>query len=263
VKTSIENSSPKANRTPEEQAIYDLITHDFNGLEPEVIFPLSGSITKREGRTEGREWDTLSGSDISEHGLTTVGKVRTIAGAEIAKLFPGAAVVTNSYNRFDPEEPTMASIHRDELIRRGVDAERIIMEEESFSTITQYIEMIKLAVEHGWTRLSVVINEYYKPRATALYENLDSIVEYEDPQQAQEFQEVLEAFKRMNGSVSFVVGDDIMRHMNPRWNAYFEELYTSSAYQKNVASEAKGLADLQAGEYRVRLTPENPRYAAR
>ena len=77
-----------------EDSIRELVTRDFNGLPPEVIFPLSGSIIKRHGRIEGREWDTLSGSDLSEHGLTTVGKVRTIAGAEIARLFPDALVLS-------------------------------------------------------------------------------------------------------------------------------------------------------------------------
>ncbi len=246
---SIATTVESADNNTEEQ-IKDIVTNEFEGLSPEAIFPLSGSIIQRR---DGR-WDTLSGSDVSEHGLTTVGKVRTIAGAEIAHLFPEVPVVTNSYNRYDPNEPTMASVHRDELIRRGIDPERIILEEESFSTITQYVEMIKMAVDKGWTRLCVVINGYYVPRATALYEHLDSIVE------SDEFQETLKQFKRMNGKVSFVVGDDIMKLMDDHYKTYFDELKKAEPYQKTVASEKKGLDDLLAGKYHVVLEPEKPRY---
>ncbi|HEY0965728.1 MAG TPA: YdcF family protein [Candidatus Saccharimonadales bacterium] len=249
--TTHQGSSAETELVPsEDAAIRELVTQDFNGLPPEVIFPLSGSIIQRR---DGR-WDTLSGSDVSEHGITTVGKVRTIAGAKIAHLFPDLPVVANSYNRFDPDEPTMASVHRDELIRKGVNPERIILEEESFSTITQYVEMIKMAVERGWTRVSVIINGYYEPRATALYEHLDSIVENA------EFQQTLQQFKRMNGEVSFVVGDDIMKLMNKHYEAYFDELERTPAYQKTVTMEKKGLEDLLAGKYRVVLEPERPRY---
>lgn len=255
----VSESSPlsfEAPKTSQNKSIHDLVTRDFNGLSPEVIFPFSGSITQRR---DGR-WDTLSGSDLSEHGLVTVGKARSIAGAEIASLFPEAAVVTNSYNRFNADEPTMASVVRSELIRRGVGAERIITEEESFSTVTQYIEMLKLAIEHEWTRLSVVINEYYFTRATALYENLGSIVEYDNPQDTQEFQEMLRKFHSMNGTVSFVIADNVMRLMNDRWSTYFDTLKQTNGYKKTVEMEAKGLADLQAGKYRVVLSPEKPRY---
>ena len=67
----------------------------------------------------------------------------------------------------------------------------------------------------------------------------------------------------MNGTISFVVGDDVMKEMNPRWNIYFDDLYQSDAYQKTEATEKKGRNDLDAGRYRVVLKPEQPRYTTR
>jgi len=233
-----------------DEIIKERVVHDFEGVPPEVIFPLSGSITQRR---DGR-WDTLSGSDVSEHGVITVGKARSIAGAKIAKLFPDAAVVANSYNRFDPNEPTMASVSKAELIRKGVDEERIILEERSFSTITQYTEMIKEAVDHGWSRITVVINDYYVPRATALYEHLGTIVEND------EFQQTLKQFHAMNGTVSFVVAEEILGLVNERYTRYFDAVKQTDAYKKSILMEAKGLQDLLDGKYHVVLEPEKPRY---
>lgn len=88
---------------PKDSAIREVVTRELGGLAPDAIFPLSGGIVKRR---DGR-WESTSGSDKSEHGLTTIGRVRTIAGAEIANLFPEVPVVANSYNRFNSTEPTM------------------------------------------------------------------------------------------------------------------------------------------------------------
>lgn len=172
---------------------------------------------------------------------------------KIAQLFPEATVVANSFNRFNPEEPTMASVAKKELLQRNIPEDQIMLEEQSFSTITQYTEMIKLAVEHDWKNLTVVINEYYVPRATALYDHLDTIVEDDT------FQDTLAEFKDNDGKVSFIVSDEVMGHMDPRYTKYLDEVKKTDAYATTVASEARGLNDLLAGKYRVVLTPEKPR----
>ncbi len=233
-----------------EHAIRERVLADFDGEAPDAIFPLSGSIIQRK---DGR-YESVGSSDLSEHGLVTIGRARVIAGAEIAKLFPESAIVANSYNRFNPDEPTMASVVQDELRRRGIPEEQIILEEESFSTITQYVEMVKLAVEKKWTKLTILINEYYTPRATALFEHLDTIV------QDDEFQRTLQEFKDMGAEVAFIESDEILGMMSERFTRHLDAVKQTPAYQETVAKEAQGLKDLLAGKYKFSPIPEKPRH---
>ena len=218
-------------RALKEHTIRERVLADFDGEAPDAIFPLSGSIIQRK---DGR-YESVGSSDLSEHGLVTIGRARVIAGAEIAKLFPESAIVANSYNGFNPDEPTMASVVQDELRRRGVPEEQIILEEESFSTITQYVEMVKLAVEKKWTKLTILINEYYTPRATALFEHLDTIV------QDDEFQRTLQEFKDMGAEVAFIESDEILGMMSERFTRHLDAVKQTPAYQETVAKEAQGV----------------------
>ena len=237
-------------RALKEHTIRERVLADFDGEAPDAIFPLSGSIIQRK---DGR-YESVGSSDLSEHGLVTIGRARVIAGAEIAKLFPESAIVANSYNRFNPDEPTMALVVQGELRRRGVPEEQIILEEESFSTITQYVEMVKLAVEKKWTKLTILINEYYTPRATALFEHLDTIV------QDDEFQRTLQEFKDMGAEVAFIESDEILGMMSERFTRHLDAVKQTPAYQETVAKEAQGLKDLLAGKYKFSPIPEKPRH---
>jgi hypothetical protein len=229
--------------------IRGLITADFNGENPEALFPLSGSITQRESG----KWTTLNGSDVSEHGLVTVGRARVVAAAKVADIFPEVPIIANSYNRFDPHEPTMASVVKDELVQRKVDPDRIILEEDSFSTITQFTEMIKMAVQKDWHKITVLTNEYNLPRATMQFDNLDSIVD------DAKFQEVLQTFKERGGTVSIIDADTIMRIVSDHFASYLDQVSQTEPYKETIRREKQGLEDLKKGEYRVVLDPEKPR----
>jgi len=245
---ALEASNDTENKRKQAQ-IREFVTADFNGEEPDALFPLSGSITQRESG----KWTTLNGSDVSEHGLVTVGRARVVAVTELADIFPEAPIVANSYNRFDPHEPTMASIVKSELIQRKVDPNRIILEEDSFSTITQFTEMIKMAVQKNWHKITVLTNEYNLPRATMQFDNLDSIVK------DAEFQGILQVFKEHDGIVSIIDADTIMRIMSDHFAHYLDDVSQTEPYQETVRKEKQGIEDLKKGEYRVVLDPEKPR----
>lgn len=229
--------------------IREFVVADFNGESPDALFPLSGSITQRESG----KWTTLNGSDVSEHGLVTVGRARVVAVTEVAHVFPEVPIVTNSFNRFDPTQPTMASVVKDELVQRKIDSNRIILEEDSFSTITQFTEMIKMAVQEKWNKVTVLTNEYNLPRSTLMYENLSSIVD------DAEFQEVFRQFKEKGGIVSIIDADTIMRIMSDHFATYLDQVSQTEPYQETVRREKQGLEDLKKGEYKVTLSPEKPR----
>lgn len=238
--------------SPEEKltAIRTVLTEGFGGEAPDVIFAHSGGMYYREERGVHR---TTSYSQLTEHGQATGGRLRVIATAKIAEAVPEAQIVTNSFNRFDPDEPSMASIVKGELTDRGVDPQRIEMEEQSFTTITQMVEMVKLAVEKNWTKVVAMTNEFHYPRMTAMFERLDTIIDDD------EFQKTLTAFKERGVQVKFIPAEQILRLIDPHFTAYIERVVQSEAYAKTVAAEAQGLEDLLAGKYRVVLNPEKPR----
>lgn len=250
--------SNTAEITPGEKArrIRELVEAGLDGT-PDVIFTFSGGI-KQDNKTE-IGFRTLAYSDLSEHGLVTGSRSRVIAAAEIAKALPDVPIVTNSFNRFDASEPTMASVIEKELVNRGVGPERILREERSFSTITQLIEMVRESNEHEWTKVAVVGNEWHFPRMEAMFNNLETVVQYADPDENAKFQEDLKHFRERKTKVSFVASEDIMRATSEHYGAYLDAAEQTEGFGKSMAAEAKGLADLEAGKYRVTLQPEKSR----
>jgi len=249
-------SSNETDLTPEEKAarIQDLVTAHFDGETPDALFALAGGIIASPNRANG--WRTFGWSHTSEHGIATASRTRVIATAEIAEAVPNMLIVTDSYNRFDPDEPTMASVVKNELIHRGVDEDRVLMEEDSFSTFTELTEMIKMALDKGWTKVLILSNEYHLPRISEMYARLNEIVD------DAEFQELLQTFKDGGGKVEFTSAEPVMRVSSPWYDRYLDAAERSPQYVKTLEGEAQGLADLRAGKYRVRLNPEKPRTGA-
>ena len=55
---------------------------------------------------------------------------------------------------------------------RGVAAERLVLEEESTSTLEQAIAVSRLARQRGWRRVVVVTDRYHLPRALFLFRRM-------------------------------------------------------------------------------------------
>lgn len=112
------------------------------GGKPDAIFILSGGIVQTD---KGRSKSTA----YPEHdylGFTGGGKARVVAAAELAQFFPDSKIIANSYvtTPDDKVEPH-ARVYKEELLRLGVQEDRILIQENSFNTITEIIEMVKLA----------------------------------------------------------------------------------------------------------------------
>lgn len=228
---------------------------------PDVIFLFSGGMTRDNGtnRTTENLHRATNYTDLTEHGLVTGGRTRVIATAAIARVIPDIPIVTDSYNRFDPTEPTMASVMGQELINRGVDGNRIIHETDSFSTVTQLIEMVNMANEHGWNDIDVIGTAWHFPRVSAMFENLETIVNYEDPAKEAAFKAALATFRERGVRVGFVSSENVMRIISPHYANYLDAAEASAPFQQTLAAETQGLADLQAGKYRIVLKAEQPR----
>lgn len=217
--------------------IRELITANFDGQLPDVFIMNTGGIAENPRGPMGYKSTTYS--QVSEHGIATGGRTRIIAGTEIAKALPSLKIVTNSVNRFDPEVPSMARVNKEELVRRGIDPDRITLEEDSFSTVTQLTEMVRLAVANNWTRIASLTNGYHHPRIQAMYERLNTIVD--DAQ----FQKTLAKFKKQGTKVAFIDAESVMRLIDPHFITYLSEVSKTPQFRRTLETEAKGLADLK------------------
>lgn len=244
------NTSSQHEETLKEsnQEIEQAVIEELGNVKPDVIIILSAGITNKVSKS-GERWTSVAWGTPNELDIHTGARTRIIAGAEIAKVLPDTPIVTTSFNKNDATEPTMASVVKQELINRKVDEDRIIEESESFSTITQYIEMLKLAQKFNWDNIAVVINEYYQPRANALWNNLAKIVD------DSEIQKLWNDFKDRNGQVVFIKSEPILRAMSDKMVKYLEEVYKTPYYQDTLRNEARGVQAIESGNYKYTIKP--------
>lgn len=255
------------NRIDRALAVNELVTADFDGQAPDAIFPLAGAIKPLKNGINysspndepALAWSNLSFEDLGDHGLVTGGKARVLAAAEVAKLFPETTIVTDSYNRFNADEPTMAAVSRQELLRRGVPDSQMMLEEESFSTFTELVEMLKLAIDNNWTKISIITSDYHIPRTAEMMrqiESLDKIAPDEHRQEAIEAMQEFETFKANGGQISFVAAEDILVKISDRYKVYLDQVKQTPSFKATLESEARGLAHLKSGDYHAPLRAE-------
>src|SRR3989344_1245133 len=221
------------------------IENIFQHQKPDAIAVFSMDIVA----TRGRE-DFKSGSyaDLDVRGLVSGGKADVVAAAEVAKYFPEAVIVTDTRDRdASRNRPTHASVYASEIQRLGVPRGRILMEENSVNTIEELVEIIKMAVHHGWDNVAIILNDFHVERTREMLAQLPSLAKQDD-------HEFIEAFRKFNDSgrkITFVTAEDILLVRNPRYARLFEKVRETPAYKKRVEAEARGLSDLRNRKYSV------------
>jgi hypothetical protein len=219
---------------------------ELQGIEPDVLFIHSAGI-RRSAATGA--WRSVEWGHPGDLGLHTGARTRVLAGAEFARIFPNVPIVANSYNRNSADEPTMASVVAQELVDRGVDEDNIILEEESFSTITQYIELLKLAKEYDWKNVAIMGNEYYKERLEAIFTHLPEIVD------DQSIQELWLDFHESGRTLVVMDCEPVLRAMDPHYVNYLDNVYSQPYYREMQQKEAQGLEDINNGRYIYKPAP--------
>lgn len=208
------------------------------GGEPDAIFILSGGVvTKMVG---GRPMiRSTSYADHDQHGLVVGGKARVIAAAEIARHFPTTVLVTTS---FPPRDPASnARVMARELHHLGVPSERVVCEERSISTLTELIEMVKLAAANQWNHLVVLTNAYHLPRVRELYRRLPILVA-DDPC-------FRSAWSFPGREYRVVSCEAILRVRSPHYARLIVRARETEGYRARVKAEARGVRQLRAGTY--------------
>ena len=225
------------------EIIKSIISKEFESGElPQGVFILSGGIIEKKGRLR-----TTSYSDVDPHGLVVGGKARVIAGAEIAKMFPEVKLVATS--RYETDRPTHASIIAEELRRDKVNDDQIILEEESYSTYTELVEMVKISLKNKWRRVSVLTSDYHIPRVREFWRQLEVLSGGND-----EFIESLHNFHG-NSEVGFLSAEDVLENISGHYKYLIEKVRDSEPYKERLVAEQKGIEDLGSGKYILGIDP--------
>ncbi len=193
-------------------------------MTPDVIIVFSAGTIPYEENGQTR-WRTTTYDNTDAFG-TMGGRDRVEAAALLAKKYPHAYVVATS-RRMTGESTTLAEVYAAEIVSLGVARRRIIEERESTTAGTQVQEAVRLATEKGWNKLLFLSSEFQLSRIRAFYEQTKSDI-----------------------AVEFVSSESVLTAADPAFAERFAEIQKTPAYQKRLASEARGLVAIKTGAYK-------------
>jgi uncharacterized SAM-binding protein YcdF (DUF218 family) len=152
--------------------------------------------------------------------------------------------------KYGPDIPPEARIYGDQfervlagLQKRSDFAERfqqletpeVGYEDRSQNTETNLREVLRLIHESKWQRVALLTSDYHVPRVRELYE------------------QALRDHPEIQTEITFLSAEDIMKESQPgKYDDVIRKAYESEDGVLRQANEAKGLADLQSGRYRVK-----------
>jgi hypothetical protein len=168
-----------AESVPSDREQISLLRNLVQGT-PAAFSILAGTMKYSEPKAR---YESGSFRDVDENsklstGMTQVtgGKDRVLAAAMMHTAFPEAVIVPMSKTR-NADKPTYAAVAQAELIQKKVNPDRIILEENSVSTITEFKEAAKLWSKYQWPNLVFISSNWHLPRAEALFNHLENFSE--------------------------------------------------------------------------------------
>jgi uncharacterized SAM-binding protein YcdF (DUF218 family) len=221
------------------------------GGTPDVLSILSGSVVKRELRHDNARYSSGSYGELDVAGLLNGGKARVIATAEIARFYPNVAIIANG-NTYE-NAPSDAQVMKEELGRFGVSTDHVLLQEKSYSTFTEFVELVKFVVRHKWRRIVIITNEFHIPRAQELLRQLDTLQDPDGVSQDADFRAALPVFHELSSELVFVSADAILPLRNPRYERIVDQAKASPEWQERAEREVQGLKQLQEGTYWSRV----------
>jgi hypothetical protein len=217
------------------------------GGTPDALSILSGSVVKRGSREGSARYSSGSYEELDVAGLLNGGKARVIAAVEIARFYPNMAIIANgnTYENCPPD----AEIMKQELKRYGAPPDHVLLQLRSYSTFTEFVELVKFAAEHKWRRIVIITNEFQIPRAQQLLRQIDTLQDPYGVSQDPDFRAALPAFRELAPVVGFVSAEAVLPLRNPCYQKIVDQAKASREWQKRAAKEAQGLKQLQEGTY--------------
>lgn len=213
------------------------------GGVPQALYIESGGIKETKKPRKDNPYETTSYADETDSGLLG-GKARLIAASEIAKAFPQLHLVTSSKDNINAE--THAKVMAYELEQRyGIDKSRISLEEKSTSTLTELVEMIKMSIRNGWSRVSVLTNDYHLARNYEMYDHIEQLADPNDV----EFKQSWPKFKD-NVTLTFIGAESILPFRYSRYSSLISNVEETESYKRRLEFEARGVKAIEERVYK-------------
>lgn len=170
-----------------------------------------------------------------------------IAGAEIGENFPDITLITLSQTK--PEDPTHAEVYAKGLEGLGISKERIKQDARSMSTLTELIEVFKMARSNNWEDIAILTNEFQIGRAQEMLNHMEELIErYELVDK--DFVEAFEFFEKGKKlKIHFLNAETILATRDPRYKDIIEAAKDSLSYKKREQVERGAVQQLKDGTY--------------
>ena len=217
------------------------------GGTPDVLSILSGSIVKRQLWNGRLRYSSGSYTELDVAGLVSGGKARVIAAAEIARFYPGVIILANG-NTFENAPPD-ARVIKEELTRYGASHRRVLLQQMSYSTFTELVELVKLVAEHKWHRIAIITNSFQVPRAQELLKQIHILHDPYGASKDPDFRAGLPVFNELAPRIVFVAAEAVLPLRSRRYQKLIDKATGRPEWQERAARETQGLKQLQEGTY--------------
>lgn len=219
--------------------------------DSKAIFVLDMGVreTNAKGIDEEKIYRPSSYSDIDIRGFMGSGHGIVIAAAEIAQYFPEIKLITTTCEKREGKIISTAKIYAKELKTLGIPEEQIELEEKSTNTITELIEMFKMAKKNGWQSVSILTTEVHIERVQAMLDHLEELAKKfcKDDKDFFEAWDYFEKGKKLQ--THLLPSEEIMLSRNYRYQKIIEAVRNSDLYKKRVEAEKRGIKQIEDGTY--------------
>jgi uncharacterized SAM-binding protein YcdF (DUF218 family) len=213
---------------------------------PDALFILGHDVVKN--RTSG-EFKSGSYGHTDPIGRIGGAKARSIAATELHRHFPRATLVANSWSEYTGEYVSHARITADELKVRGVSESDIIVQENSYSTFTELLELVRLVVDNGWHHVVAIANEFQIPRAQAMLERIGDLHDPKGESRKPRVRERIEKFLRMSARITFVSAEDVLSKKDARFKKIIDAARQLPDWRATTQRDLKAAQKVRDGEY--------------
>jgi len=248
----LNNSIEKSNQTEKFNQLRDLV----EGV-PDAFFILVGAMKFNENKNRYESGSFVDSDENSLRStglsLSTGGKDRVFAASEMHQAFPDATIVPMSRTR-DESKPTYATVAKNELLQKGVAAEKILLEENSVSTITSYLEAAKLWSENKWQNIVFITSDWHLDRAQALLNHIENFTESDEEKAP--LTEFVTALQQESLQIQFLSSTNILSIKSDKYATLFEQLRHDEGMQRRVEVENEALDQIRSGTYAGRSIPK-------
>ena len=198
----------------------------------EILSAIFGAdIEQRDGQWRTSDVDPagVTYATLRDHAAVALYKKDVADGREPILLVQGGLA------KPEHNQPSIASVMREELVRLGVPSNAIELEEHSGSTRTQLIELQSYIASHECDIVRIVSNTYHLPRIQAMIENIPEL-----------------GALRTKNPILVGAEDILVESDGATWRTRTEAMAQEPAMLERVAKEKAGAEQIKKGNYTYR-----------